>query len=123
MPEDYAVSYPPGDWYDFWTGQKMPPSSPGPNIVQVGNAIAKGESLPQGQSTKIHLTLETLPVYVRGGSILPLQPLVQSTDQTPNGPLELRVYPGEKWTTDIPLLTSMANYSARSSPASPLVIR
>ena len=98
MPEDYAVSYPPGDWYDFWSGQKMPPSIPGPNIVQVGNAIAKGESLPQGQSTKIHSTLETLPVYVRGGSILPLQPLVQSTDQTPVGPLELRVFPGDKCT-------------------------
>ncbi len=33
-------------------------------------------------------------MYVRGGSILPLQPLVQSTDETPSGPLELRVYPG-----------------------------
>jgi alpha-glucosidase len=96
MPEDYDVSYPPGDWYDFWTGQKMPHSTPGPTIVQVGEAIAKGESLPESHSTKIHPTLETLPVYVRGGSILPLQPLVQSTDQTPNGPLELRVYPGEK---------------------------
>ena len=35
-----------------------------------------------------------MPVYVRGGSILPLQPLVQNTDETPVGPLELRVYPG-----------------------------
>jgi len=96
MPEDYAVSYPPGDWYDFWTGQKMPHSTPGPNIVQVGEAIANGESLPEGQSTMIHPTIEILPVYVCGGSILPLQPLVQSTDQTPDGPLELRVYPGEK---------------------------
>ena len=96
MPEDYDVSYPPGDWYDFWTSQKMPHSTPGPTIVQVGGAIAKGEALPQGNSTKIHPTLDTLPVYVRGGSILPLQPLVQNTDQTPNGPLELRVYPGEK---------------------------
>ena len=34
-------------------------------------------------------------MYVRGGSILPLQPLIQSTDETPNGPLELRVYPGQ----------------------------
>ena len=34
-------------------------------------------------------------MYARGGSIIPLQPLIQNTDQTPNGPLELRVYPGE----------------------------
>jgi alpha-glucosidase len=33
-----------------------------------------------------------MPVYVRAGSILPRQPLVQSTDETPVGPLELRVY-------------------------------
>ncbi len=35
-------------------------------------------------------------MYVRGGSILPLQPLVQSTDEIPNGRLELRVYPGQE---------------------------
>jgi alpha-glucosidase len=96
MPEDYAVSYPPGDWFDFWTGQKMPHTSPGPNIVEVGNAIAKGESpAKQEKSVIIHPTLATLPVYVRGGSVIPLQPLVQSTDQKPDGPLELRVYPGD----------------------------
>jgi len=95
MPEDYTVSYPPGDWFDFWTGEKMPHSTPGPNIVHVGDAIAKGESLPPGKSTVIHPTLATLPVYARGGSIIPLQPLIQNTEQTPTGPLELRVYPGE----------------------------
>jgi alpha-glucosidase len=36
--------------------------------------------------------LDALPVYVRDGSILPIQPLVQSTDETPQGPLTLRVY-------------------------------
>ncbi|HKU28666.1 MAG TPA: TIM-barrel domain-containing protein, partial [Candidatus Sulfotelmatobacter sp.] len=25
MVNDYAVSYPPGQWFDFWTGEKMPP--------------------------------------------------------------------------------------------------
>ncbi|HEV3031918.1 MAG TPA: DUF5110 domain-containing protein, partial [Polyangia bacterium] len=33
-------------------------------------------------------------VLVRGGAIIPHQPLVQSTSETPKGPLELRVYPG-----------------------------
>jgi alpha-glucosidase len=32
---------------------------------------------------------------VRSGSILPLQPLVQSTSDRPDGPLTLRVYPGD----------------------------
>jgi alpha-glucosidase len=32
---------------------------------------------------------------VRPGAIIPKQPLVQSTAETPKGPLELDVYPGE----------------------------
>ena len=95
MMDDYAVSYPPGPWYDFWTGEKMPQQPTQPTIVQVSETIAKGESLSKfPEPYKIHPVLDTLPVYVRGGSILPMQPLVQSTDETPNGPLELRVYPG-----------------------------
>ncbi len=89
--DDYAVSFPKGDWFDFWTGLKAPPIPPEPNIVQIASA-APGTVFPV--PPKIHPVLDTLPVYVRGGSILPLQPLIQSTDETPNGPLELRVYPG-----------------------------
>ena len=33
-----------------------------------------------------------MPVYVRGGSILPIAPLTQSTAEVPTGPLTLRVY-------------------------------
>ena len=96
MVEDYDVSYPPGDWYDFWTGRKMTRPTAAPTIVDISNAAAKGQSVTKApKPARIHPVLETLPVYVRGGSIVPLQPLVQSTDQTPAGPLELRVYPGQ----------------------------
>jgi alpha-glucosidase len=95
--DNYVISFPRGKWYDFWTGLEAPIPPPEPSIVQISNDIANN-----GPGTKypfrppIHPTLETLPVYVRGGSILPMQPLIQSTDETPNGPLELRVYPGEQ---------------------------
>jgi len=36
-----------------------------------------------------------LPVFVRAGAILPNQALIQSTSQTPQGPLSLDVYPGD----------------------------
>jgi alpha-glucosidase len=80
-PDDYVVSFPKGQaqWYDFWTGLKAVTHQP-------------------TSSMRIHPVLDTLPVYVRGGSILPLQPLIQSTDETPTGPLELRIYPGENCT-------------------------
>jgi alpha-glucosidase len=89
--DDYVVSFPKGPWYDFWTGLKAPAPVPEPTIVEIASA-GPGAVFPA--PAKIHPALETLPVYVRGGSILPLQPLIQSTDETPRGPLELRVYPG-----------------------------
>jgi len=95
--DNYVVSFPNGEWYDFWTGLKTPIPPPEPSIVQISNDIAKnGPGTPYPFRPFIHPTLDTLPVYVRGGSILPLQPLIQSTDETPNGPLELRIYPGEQ---------------------------
>jgi len=70
---------------------KAPVIPPEPNIVEIATA-KPGTVFPA--RPVIHPVLDTLPVYVRGGSILPLQPLIQSTDETPSGPLELRVYPG-----------------------------
>ena len=91
--DDYTASFPAGLWYDFWTGDGMQPKQP--DIAQGAGTVATGEPMSKFPPPPlIHPTLETLPVYVRGGSIIPMQPLVQSTDETPNGPLELRVYPG-----------------------------
>jgi alpha-glucosidase len=96
LQDAYAVSYPPGEWFDFWTGQKMPPQVTGPGIVEVANAIAAGSSKMFPEPATIHPPLDTMPVYVRAGSILPMQPVVQSTAEKPQGPLELRVYPGQR---------------------------
>jgi alpha-glucosidase len=70
-PERYDVCLPEGGWFDYWTGKAV-------------------------NATKVSETprLDTLPVFVRAGTILPRQPLVQSTSETPNGPLKLDVYPG-----------------------------
>ncbi len=89
--DDYVVSFPKGAWFDFWTGQKMPPSGAAPPIADVVTA-KPGTKFPA--LFTLHPKLDTLPVYVRGGSVLPMQPLIQNTDETPVGPLELRVYPG-----------------------------
>jgi len=89
--DDYAVSFPKDTvWFDFWTGLKAPPSPQAAPIAE--SVISAPGSLPGPRY--LHPPLDTLPVYVRGGSILPLQPLIQNTDETPNGPLELHVYPG-----------------------------
>ena len=82
--DDYQVALPPASWYDYWTGSRIDPTSGRKGIDNA--AIAQPE-------VHIHRTLETLPVFVRAGSIVPEQPLVQSTDEKPVGPLTLRVYP------------------------------
>jgi alpha-glucosidase len=71
-PDGYTVEFPSAGWYNYWTGAHVRQSS-----IQVEPELA------------------TLPVFVRAGSILPLEPLVQSTSETPEGPLTLRVYAGD----------------------------
>jgi alpha-D-xyloside xylohydrolase len=63
---------PKGTWYDFWTG----------------------ESLTGGKKIDAPVTLSKIPLYVRAGSILPMGPDEEYADEKPNGPIELRVYPG-----------------------------
>ena len=57
--------------------------------MRVGNDNVPDNDL----QISLHPSIDTLPVFARGGSIIPIQPLVQSTDEKPQGPLTLRVYP------------------------------
>jgi alpha-glucosidase len=79
QPDAYELKLPPGIWYDYWTGEKVHSGAEDKNPA--GKILIKPR-------------LDTLPVYVREGSIIPMQPVVQSTEEIPNGPLTLRVYPG-----------------------------
>ena len=76
-PESYDVCLPAGGWYDLWTGKAV--------TAAEGGAIDTVRETPR---------LDRLPVFVRAGAIVPTQPLVQSTAETPAGPLSLDVYPG-----------------------------
>lgn len=67
------VYLPAGVWYDFWTAKP----------------------LPAGQQHLLAPTpLDTMPLYVRGGTILPLGPVLQHTGQhDPAAPLTLAIFP------------------------------
>src|SRR5258706_4773217 len=71
--EGGELQLPPGDWYDYWTAQK----------------------LSSKNKITLHPALDEMPLYVRAGAIIPTQPLVQNTGETPPGPLQLRVYAGD----------------------------
>ncbi|HEX7158713.1 MAG TPA: TIM-barrel domain-containing protein, partial [Edaphobacter sp.] len=103
MLDPYELKLPPGDWYDYWTGNLVAhitatttrdQEQPVTGIATTPEPNAPKPTEPN-RPILITPTLESLPVYVRGGAILPIQPLVQSTSEVPQGPLTLRVYPGE----------------------------
>jgi alpha-D-xyloside xylohydrolase len=59
------------DWIDFWTGKKY----------------------SGGQEIKSDATFETMPLFVKAGSIIPMGPFVQFTTEKTD-PVEIRIYPG-----------------------------
>jgi len=67
-----SLYLPPGAWYDFWTEEK----------VDGGRLVTR------------QVNLETTPLYVRAGAILPMGPVKEYTTQKVEGPLILNVYSG-----------------------------
>jgi alpha-glucosidase len=72
MLDALEVHLPPGQWYDYWSGQKFSSTD----------------------TLRLHPRLEELPLYIRAGAVIPMQATVQNTSETPRAGLKLRVYPG-----------------------------
>ncbi len=65
---------PKGEWYDFWTRKK----------------IAGGKWI------EAPAPLDRLPVFVRAGAVIPMQQVVQFTDQAPADPLTFEIFPSSE---------------------------
>jgi len=66
--------YLPGDtWYDYYSGDVIR----GPKTISVDKAP------------------DEIPVYVRAGTIIPVGPVIQYSEETSNAPLEIHIYPGK----------------------------
>jgi alpha-D-xyloside xylohydrolase len=63
---------PAGDWYDFWTGER----------------------LTGGRRLEVRPPLERVPLYVRAGALLPLATPTLHTDDPRSGELTVRAYGG-----------------------------
>ena len=87
-PQDYKICLPAGRWYDYWTGEPV-------TVPPLARPVSAPVGAPMPQVITLTPALDRLPVFVRAGAILPSQPLVQSTSETPQGPLSLDVYPGD----------------------------
>ncbi|MEO7275344.1 MAG: TIM-barrel domain-containing protein [Vicinamibacterales bacterium] len=66
------VYLPAGDWYDWWTGAR----------TAGGRVVTR------------QVDLATMPIYVRAGAIVAVDPVRQYTSQPVTEPTTLRVYPG-----------------------------
>lgn len=66
-------------WYDFWTGRKL-----------LG-----------GQTLDAPAPIETIPLYIRAGSIVPMGPFLQYATEKPADPLEIRIYAGADGTFEL----------------------
>jgi alpha-glucosidase (family GH31 glycosyl hydrolase) len=70
------VYLPRGAWYDFWNGERL----------EGGREISRT------------VDLETIPLYVRAGAIVPMGPVKQYTAEKVDGPITVTVYPGANGT-------------------------
>jgi len=86
----YEVHLPPGVWYDYWTGERFEHRS-----AIRGEDSEKREELRLRERLMVTPELSELPVYVRGGSVIPVAPPTESTEVAPIGPLGLRIYLGD----------------------------
>jgi alpha-glucosidase/alpha-D-xyloside xylohydrolase len=66
------VDLPRGEWYDWWTDAK----------------VAGGQRITRP------VDLSTMPIYVRAGAIIPVDPVRQYTSEPVNEPMILKVYRG-----------------------------
>jgi len=68
------VYLPAGDWFDYWTGRRF----------------------AGGKTIHVPVTLDTIPMFVRGGGFIFRQPVVQSTDEMPGNALQVLVAPAKE---------------------------
>ncbi len=64
------VRFPPGDWHDLWTGALVPP----------------------GGKLHVDASTETIPVFVKAGTVLPLAAVSNSTDAAASRDLTVRIF-------------------------------
>jgi alpha-glucosidase (family GH31 glycosyl hydrolase) len=73
------VYLPQGQWYDFWSGE-----------------LHEG-----GRTIRRSVDLATMPIFVKAGTILPLDPIRQYTGEETKEPLTIRIYRGANGSAQI----------------------
>ena len=68
------VYLPKGEWFDYWTGRQS----------------------AGGQTLQLPVTLNSIPLFVRGGGFIFRQPVIQNTGEMPGKPLRVLIAPANE---------------------------
>jgi alpha-glucosidase (family GH31 glycosyl hydrolase) len=68
-----TVYFPEGEWYNYWTGKRY-------TGKQYANIVT---------------TLDTLPLFVKAGAVIPMQPAMNYVGEKPAGTITLDIFPGK----------------------------
>ena len=68
------VYLPQGEWFDYWTGRRF----------------------AGGQTIHLPVTLDSIPMFVRGGGFIFRQPVIQNTGEMPGKPLRILIAPANE---------------------------
>jgi alpha-glucosidase len=75
------VYLPKGSWYDYWTNKRY-----------------EGETM-----ISVDAPLETVPMFVRAGAIIPMGPELRYVGEKPFDPITFNIYPDEKGSASVTL--------------------
>ena len=84
---------PAGDWYEFETGAAVTPRGAAGNGTGLWTAEPQ-QAAADPPRVNWRVTLDSIPLFARGGAVVPMQPVRQFVDEAPPDPLILRVFPG-----------------------------
>lgn len=73
-----SLRLPQGQWYDYWSAKR----------------------LEGGSQATVEAPLDRIPIFVKAGSIIPTQQVLQYSDQAPIDPLTLSIYVGQNGSED-----------------------
>ncbi len=72
--QERDVYLPKGEWFDYWTGRRF----------------------AGGRTIHVPVTLDSIPMFVRGGGFIFRQPVVQNTGEMPGKPLRVLIAPANE---------------------------
>jgi hypothetical protein len=77
-----SIWLPPGEWFEWASGARL-------------------HSAPNGNRVERNFALDQIPVFVKAGAVIPMQPRMSHTGERPVDPLILNIFPGADGSTHV----------------------